>query len=156
MKIQDILSEKGILINLKTDTKYNVLNQMGRYLASVFNLQQSDIIIQKILDREAEISTGIGFGIAIPHARTDSVDQLCIIAARCVEGIEFESLDEQPVHLIFMLASPQANSDELRSILSALSKIMSYEEIRKKLLAASDPNEFLTLLVEGENKYVTA
>ena len=127
---------------------------MGHFLSSINNINKPDIIIQKILERESDISTGIGFGIAIPHARTDIADHICLVAARCVAGIEFNSLDEQPVHLIFMLASPTGNSDDLRSILSALSKIMSYEDMREKLITASDPEEFLKFIIDGENRYV--
>jgi len=154
VKIQDILYRNGIIIDLKADEKNKVLIQMGQFLSSNHNLKKPDMIIQKILERESDISTGIGFGIAIPHARTDIADHICMVAARCVAGIEFNSLDERPVHLIFMLASPTGNSDDLRSILSALSKIMSYEDMREKLIATSDPEEFLKLITDGENKYV--
>jgi mannitol/fructose-specific phosphotransferase system IIA component (Ntr-type) len=156
VKIQDILHRNGIIIDLKADEKNKILTQMSQFLSSINNLKKPDIIIQKILERESDISTGIGFGIAIPHARTDIADHICMVAARCVAGIDFNSLDEQPVHLIFMLASPTGNSDDLRSILSALSKIMSYEDMREKLIAASDPEDFLRFLIDGENKYVKA
>lgn len=154
MKIQDILFRNAILIDLKAGKKNDVLTQMGSFLASIHNLKNPDTLVQKILEREAEVSTGIGFGIAIPHARTDMTDHICMVAARCVQGIEFNSIDEQPVHLIFMLASPAENSDDLRSILSSVSKIMSYKDMREKLMAASDPETFLTILTHGENKYI--
>jgi mannitol/fructose-specific phosphotransferase system IIA component (Ntr-type) len=108
-----------------------------------------------MLEREVTVSTGIGFGIAIPHTRTNLVDKICMVSARCTQGIEFDSLDEQPVYLIFMLASPPDKSDDLRHLLSSLSKIMSYEDMREKLLAASDPEAFINLIINGENKYVT-
>jgi fructose-specific phosphotransferase system IIA component len=155
VKIQDILFRNAILIDLKTALKNDVLTQMGQFLASIHNVKDPDTLVQKILEREAATSTGIGYGIAIPHARTDMVDRICMVAARCVQGIEFNSLDEKPVHLIFMLASPADNSDELRNILSSLSKIMSYEDMREKLLVASDPETFLNLIIDGENKYVS-
>ncbi len=128
---------------------------MGTFLASIHNVKGSEQVVQKILEREADISTGIGFGIAIPHARTNKVDNIYMIAARCKKGIEFGSIDEKPVHLIFMLASPAIHSDDLRDILSSLSKILSYEDMREKLLAADDPETFLQLMIDGENKYVS-
>ncbi len=153
MKIQDILHRNAILIDLKVAPKNDVLVQMGTFLASIHNIKDADTLVQKILEREADISTGIGFGIAIPHTRVDLVDRVCMVAARCVKGIEFKSLDEQPVHLIYMIASSKNNSDELRDVLSSLSKIMSYEDMREKLIATSDPETFLNLIIEGENKY---
>ena len=155
MKIQDILFRNAVLIDLKSAEKNNVITQMGQFLSSINTIKAPDSLVQKMLEREALVSTGIGFGIAIPHTRTDLVDKICMVSARCVQGIEFDSLDEQPVFLLFMLASPPAKSDDLRNLLSSLSKIMSYEDMREKLLAASDPETFINLLVDGENKYIT-
>lgn len=155
MKIQDILFRNAVLIDLKPAKKNDVITQMGQFLSSIHNIKDPDTLVQKMLEREAIVSTGIGFGIAIPHTRTDLVDTICMVSARCVQGIEFDSLDEQPVYLIFMLASPPAKSDDLRHLLSSLSKIMSYEDMREKLLAASDPEAFINLIINGENKYVT-
>ncbi len=154
MKIQNILFINGILIDLKAWDKKDALTQMARFLASINNVKDRDLLVQKVLEREIESSTGIGFGIAIPHARLDIIDGVCMIAARCVPGLDFDSLDNKPVHLIFMTASSNSNSDDLRNILSSLSKIMFYEEMRDRLLSASDPETFLNLLYEGENKYV--
>ena len=155
MKIQDILFKNAILIDLKAAPKNKILDQMGRFLASIHNVKDPDTLVHQILEREADISTGIGYGIAIPHARTDLVDRVIMVAARCVKGIEFQSLDEQPVHLIFMLAAPKNNPDELRNILSAISTIMYYEAMREQLLATDDPETFLKLIIDGENKYVS-
>jgi fructose-specific phosphotransferase system IIA component len=154
VKIQDILSLNAILIDLKSQPKNDVLDEMARFLASIHDIKDPDLLSRKILERELDVSTGIGFGIAIPHARTDIVDRVCMIAARCKESVEFDSLDEQPVHLIFMIASPDGNSDEHRNVLSSLSKIMSYEDMRDKLLAAEDAETFLNLIIDGENKYI--
>ncbi len=154
MKIQDILSRNAILIDLKEQPKNDLLTQMAKFLASIHTLKDPELLVQKILERELQVSTGIGFGIAIPHARTTLVDKVCMVAGRCVPGIEFDSLDENPVHLLFMLASPEDNSDDHRTILSSLSKIMSYQDMREKLLNAGTPEDFLTYLIEGENKYI--
>lgn len=155
MKIQDILFLNSILIDLKPAKKNDVITQMGQFLSSVHSIKDPDTVVQKMLEREAQVSTGIGFGIAIPHTRIDLVDRICMVSARCVDGIEFDSLDDQPVHLIFMLVGPPDKSDDLRNLLSSLSKIMSYEDMRKKLLASSDPETFINLIVDGENKYAS-
>jgi fructose-specific phosphotransferase system IIA component len=154
VKIQDILFRNAILIDLKARPKNDLLTQMAEFLSSIYNLKDPKAITQKILERELEVSTGIGYGIAIPHTRTNLVEQLCIVAGRCVKGIEFDSLDEQPVHLIFMLASPEDNSDNHRTILSSISKIMSYEDMREKLLSATTSETFLNHIIDGENKYI--
>jgi len=128
--------------------------QMAQYMASLYDLKDKAIVVQKILDREAEMSTGIGFGIAIPHARLEGLDRVYMIAARITRGIEFDAIDEQPVHLIFMMLSPANTSTPYTQILSSLSRIMSYEEIRQSLIEADSVESFLGVIARGEDKYV--
>jgi nitrogen PTS system EIIA component len=154
VKIQDILQKNGIINNLESTNKTEILTQMGRYLASLYDIKDQDLIVRKILDREAEMSTGIGFGIAIPHARIEGIDRLFMIAGRSVKGIDFNAIDEQPVHLIFMMLSPANASSQYTHILSSLSRVMSYEEIRNSLIDSDDAEKFLGAIAAGENKYV--
>ena len=154
MKIADILLKNGILVDLKSTTKMDALTQMGLYLTSLYDLPQPDTIVGKILERESEMSTGIGFGIAIPHARMTGIDRLYMICSRIVDGIEFNAIDEQPVNLLFMMISPAGTSADHTRILSSLSRIMSYEEVRTNLLESTTAEEFLDVLIKGEEKYV--
>jgi fructose PTS system EIIBC or EIIC component len=154
VKIRDLLQKSSILIDLQATDKTEVITQMAGHMASIYNLLYGDLIARKILAREAEVSTGIGFGIAIPHARVEKTDRVYMAAARSIKGIDFAAIDGQPVHLIFMIISPASSSTDHVQVLSSLSRIMSYEDIRKKLLAAKKPEQFLDLLVKGENKYV--
>jgi mannitol/fructose-specific phosphotransferase system IIA component (Ntr-type) len=127
---------------------------MGKYLSTLYDIKDQDMIVRKILDRETEMSTGIGLGIAIPHARIEGIDRLYMIAGRSVKGIDFNAIDEQPVHLLFMMLSPANASSQYTNILSSLSRIMSYEEIRNSLIESDDAEKFLGILCAGENKYV--
>ena len=154
MKIRDLLSKNSILIDLQGTDKNEILTQMAHYMTSIYSLPDAERIGRKILDREAEMSTGIGFGIAIPHARIDNIDRVYMIAARSTLGIDFSAIDEQLVHLIFMMISPPNTSAEHTQVLSSLSRIMSYEDMRKRLLSAAKPELFLDLLIKGEDKYV--
>ena len=154
MRIQDILQKNAIILNLEAVNKTELLKQMAQYLASLYDLKDKAIIVQKILDREAEMSTGIGFGIAIPHARVEGIDRVFMIAGRLFKGIEFNAIDEQPVHLVFMMLSPANTTNPYTQILSALSRIMSYEEIRQSLIQTDSPESFLNVIARGEDKYV--
>jgi len=154
VKIQDILQKNGILTNLEATDKIELLTQMGKYLASLYDIKDQDLIVRKILDREAEMSTGIGYGIAIPHARIDGIDRVYMIAGRSVKGIDFNAIDEQPIHLIFMMLSPSNASSQYTHILSSLSRVMSYEELRNNLIETEDADTFLSTIVNGEDKYV--
>lgn len=154
MKIRDLLNKDSIIIDLQARDKNDTIVQMAGFLASINNLQDHDLIFRKILEREAEMSTGIGLGIAIPHARVETVDRVYMAAARSVKGIDFTAIDGQPVYLIFMIVSPVHASSDHMQVLSSLSRIMAYEDIRKKLRTVKKQEQFLDLLVKGENKYV--
>ena len=154
MRIQDILQKNAIILNLEAVNKTQLLTQMAQYIASLHDLKDKPLIVHKILDREAEMSTGIGFGIAIPHARIEGIDSVFMIAARLSKGIEFNAIDEQPVHLIFMMLSPANTTNPYTQILSALSRIMSYEEIRQSLIQSDSAESFLSIIARGEDKYV--
>jgi PTS system nitrogen regulatory IIA component len=154
VKIQDILQKNGIITNLDLPNKTEILTQMGKYLASLYDLKDPERIIRKILDREAEMSTGIGYGIAIPHGRIDGIDRVYMIAGRLVKGIDFNAIDEQPVRLVFMMLSPVNASSQYTQLLSSLSRIMSYEEIRNNLIETDTQEKFLDVIIQGENKYI--
>jgi mannitol/fructose-specific phosphotransferase system IIA component (Ntr-type) len=154
VRLQDILPKNGILLDLKAQGKTDLLSQMGNYLASLYNLGNTEMIEKKLLERETEMSTGIGFGIAIPHARVNGIDRVYIISARTAENIEYEAIDEQPVRLVFMLISPANTTTEHTMVLSALSRTMSYEEVRTSLLKAPDVDTYHQVIAQSENKYV--
>jgi mannitol/fructose-specific phosphotransferase system IIA component (Ntr-type) len=153
VKIQDIIQKNAILPDLKAIDKTDLLKQMAYYLASLYTLKDPAMITQRILDREAEMTTGIGFGIAIPHARIEGIEKVYMIVGRCINGIEFAAIDENPVQILFMLISPKNTSEEHTKILSSLSKIMSVSDIRQRMIEAASVDEFLAVLTEGENKY---
>ena len=154
MKLRDILTTNGILIDFKPADKRDALTQMASFMASIYDLKSPEGIAAKIIERESVISTGIGFGIAIPHARIEGIDRLYMIAARTATGVEYDALDEQPVFLVFMMISPTNTASDHSRILSSLSRIMSYEDVRNNLLAAPNAQAFLDTLIEAESKYV--
>ncbi|NLW32852.1 MAG: PTS sugar transporter subunit IIA [Fibrobacter sp.] len=154
MKIQDLLQKSSILIDLKSTEKDQVLRQTAKFMASLYGLDNGEQISRLILERESDMSTGIGYGIAIPHARITGIDRLYMVAARSVNGIEFGAIDDQPVHLIFMLISPANTSTEHTQILSSLSSIMAYEDVREKLFSAETVEQFLDIIKKSEEKYI--
>jgi mannitol/fructose-specific phosphotransferase system IIA component (Ntr-type) len=150
VKLQDILQKNHIIIDIKAKDKTDLIGQMGRYLVSCFDLGNADPIVQKILHREADMSTGIGYGVAIPHARIEAVSKTHMIAARCAEEIDFNAIDELPVRLVFMMISPP-NTTEHAQVLLLLSRLLREESTRQRLLTAVNGEEFLNVIIEGEN-----
>lgn len=155
VKIIDVLPTTGILTDFRPKDKRDALEQLAQFMATLNNLKSPDTVIQSIVQREAEMSTGIGYGIAIPHARIEGLDRLHMVCARVKAGLEFDSLDELPVNLIFMMISPTNTAADHTQILSSLTRVVSYEEIRQQLLNAPDAQAFREILIAGENKYVS-
>jgi len=154
VKIQDLLEKNGILPDIARTDKKEVLHLMATFLANRYGLPDGDDIASKIIERETDMSTGIGYGIAIPHARISGIDRLYLIVGRCVEGVNFNAIDELPVHLLFMMLSPKNTSAEHTQILSNISRIMSYEEVRSRLLEVPTSEQLYEFIVKSENKYV--
>ena len=154
MKLRDLLSKNSILIDLKAADKADCITQMTTYLCSIHNLGNPEKTIAKVLERESEMSTGIGFGIAIPHARLPQIDRAYLVAGRCATELNFDAIDESPVRLVFLLVSPTNTATEHTMILSSLSRIMVYEDIRQSLCAAATADAFLQILIAAEDKYV--
>jgi PTS system fructose-specific IIA component len=89
-----------------------------------------------LLEREEEATTGVGFGIGIPHAKTTAVSSPSVVFARSEAGIDFDAMDDEPAHLLFMLIVPAEGGDEHLEILSALSRALMHEEVRESLRTA--------------------
>jgi PTS system fructose-specific IIC component len=154
VKVRDLLHKSSVLIDLKAADKRDLIVRLAAHISSLYRLPDSARIADDILKRESEVSTGIGFGIAIPHARIKNINRIYMAAARSLKGIDFSAIDGQPVTLVFMLVSPEGASNDHVQVLSSLSRIMSYEDMRKKLMGAKSPERFVELLVKGEKKYV--
>jgi mannitol/fructose-specific phosphotransferase system IIA component (Ntr-type) len=95
-------------------------------------------------------TTGIGHGVALPHARTNATEKLILSIIRTKEGIDFGSVDKEPVKLIFTVASPENETNSYMEVMSSIARILSKEKNRRKLNEAKNPKEFLALLKEIE------
>jgi len=156
IKVRELVTEKSVITDLMAADKNEAVVSMARFVCQVGGLDRAEEVAEKVLEREGEMSTGIGFGIAIPHARLAGIDRLYMAAARSVGGIEFDSLDGLAVNLIFMLVSPESIPTAHTELLSALSRMLSYEEVRRGLSAADTAGEFADILAKAEEKYVEA
>ncbi|MBD3314600.1 MAG: hypothetical protein GF344_02325 [Chitinivibrionales bacterium] len=152
VKLQDILQKNAVLVDLAVRNKPELLCRMAQYLSSLYDLRMPDRVVEGIFAREADLSTGIGHAIALPHARLETVDRVHMVVARTAVPVEFGAIDDEPVRLVFMLVSPM-NSSEHTTVLSQVSRIMYHEDVRADLMAASDAQSFFEILVAGENKY---
>jgi fructose PTS system EIIBC or EIIC component len=156
IKIRELITENCVVTDLEAADKLEAIRSIAGFVCSIGGLDRAEEVTDKVLEREEEMSTGIGFGIAIPHARLTEIDRLYMAAARSSGGIEYDSLDGLAVNLIFMLVSPESIPTAHTEVLSALSRILSYEEVRRGLLSAGTAEEFADILAKAEEKYVEA
>ncbi len=150
MKITELLKKETIILDLEAGSKQEVLTELIGQLDQAGNLNDKDAFTKGILERESQSTTGIGEGIAIPHAKSVAVKNPAIAFGRSPGGIDYESLDGQPAHLFFMIAASEgANNDHLEA-LSRLSTFLMDEKFRKKILDATTKEEVLQAVTDKE------
>ncbi len=153
MHIASILEEPFIAINLDAETKEEALNGMVDMLGGSPKVLDLEKVRGAILERERIMSTGVGHGFAIPHAKTDALTDIVAAFATTRHPIDFQALDDQPVQLIFMLVGKEAHVGMHLKLLSRISRLMNSEQFRAQLLNASTSAEVLKLFNEEENRY---
>ncbi|KAA6453730.1 PTS fructose transporter subunit IIABC [Bacillus atrophaeus] len=146
MKITELLTKHTIKLNIESKEKENVIDEMVTVLDQAGKLNDRAAYKEAILNRESQSSTGIGEGIAIPHAKTASVINPAIAFGRSKEGVDYESLDAQPAHLIFMIAATEGANNTHLEALSRLSTLLMREEIRKQLLEAETEDAIIDII----------
>jgi len=149
-KISEILIKEGIILDLKEKGKIEVIKKLGERLISLGYVTNSDEFFGEILKRENLESTGIGMGIAIPHARSKAVKDLVIVFGRSQEGVDFSSLDGKPAHLIFLIAGPEDKKSEYLFALAKLSKLLRKDEVRIELNKAKNEEEVIAIIKKYE------
>ncbi|TDU09640.1 PTS fructose transporter subunit IIABC [Bacillus subtilis] len=146
MKITELLTKHTIKLNIESKVKENVIDEMVTVLDKAGKLNDRQAYKEAILNRESQSSTGIGEGIAIPHAKTASVINPAIAFGRSKDGVDYESLDGQPAHLVFMIAATEGANNTHLEALSRLSTLLMREEIRKQLLEAESEDAIIDII----------
>ncbi|MCM3767676.1 fructose-specific PTS transporter subunit EIIC [Neobacillus niacini] len=146
MRITELLTKQTINLSLNSSQKADVIEELVTVLASAGKLADRSQFKQAILNREAQSTTGIGEGIAIPHAKTEAVKEAAIAFGRSTGGVNYESLDGQPAHLFFMIAATEGANNTHLEALSRLSTILLKEEVRSQLLTAASEDEVLSII----------
>ena len=154
MHLSDRFVDNCIIINSSSTDKESILNEMVDALCSAYQLKDHDDILDAVLAREKSRSTGIGCGLAIPHAKVEKVDRMCIAAATVKNGIEFDSLDGEDVNLLILIVSPENTVGPHLKALSSVSRLLADGSVRQDLIDSKTPEEFLNILKKAEDKYL--
>ena len=152
MKITDLLKRESVELSGTPESKGQAIDQMVELMAKGGNISDLQRYKEGVLKREEEGTTGIGEGIAIPHAKTDAVSAPGLAAMLVPQGVDYDALDGQPVHMIFLIAAPNTEDNVHLEVLSRLSMLLMDDEFRTNLLDAADVTEFLAYIDEAERK----
>ncbi len=143
MNLQDLLSASRVKFNLESNTKANVINELIDILHNDGKLSDKNKYREAVLRREKEFSTGIGMGIAIPHAKDSSVKEAALTFGISKSGIDYEALDGTSAHLFFLIAVPDNSNDVHLKLLSYISRKLMHEEVRDRLMSAKTYDDVL-------------
>ncbi len=152
MKITDLINKKSVDLNLPPNDKAKTIDAMVDLMNKGGNLNNKNEYKEAIIARENLSTTGIGEGVAIPHAKSKAVDKAALAAAVSKEGVDYESFDGSLANLIFMIAAPEGANDTHLEVLSRLSTILMDEEFRSNLINASSVDEFIKLIDDKERE----
>ena len=146
MKLSKFCDERLIEFDLKATNKKEALKELID-LASRSNLvKDPERLLKDVTDREGLVTTGVGYGVAFPHAKTRATKGIVIVFGRSSEGLEFDSIDGKPVDLFFLIAAPEDAVGTHLNVMSRLSYLMKVDENRSRLKVASSPADVFNVL----------
>ena len=153
MKIQDLLKKEFIIPSLTARDKAGVLAELIGRVVSLQPGVDAPAILKVILDRENLGSTGIGEGVAIPHGKMKDLESFYILFGRSRDGIDFQSMDNKPTHLFFLLLAPEDSAAVHLKVLARIARLLMDGDFKRGLMEAQTAEEIYTLIVNEDNKY---
>lgn len=154
MKISDILTEDFVVVGLDVSSKEDAINALVDLLAKSDKVKNINKVREAVFEREKIMTTGVGKGFAVPHGKTDAVTGIVGAFAITKKPIDYDSLDGEPVRLIFLLVGRDNMVGPHIKLLSRISKLMNDNNFREKLLNAKEPKEVIDLFKTEEEKYL--
>ncbi|MGQ7470060.1 PTS fructose transporter subunit IIABC [Streptococcus suis] len=150
MKIQDVLKKDVMLLDLQATSKEAVIDEMIASLVDKGYVTDFDVFKTGIMNREAQTTTGLGDGIAMPHAKNAAVKEATVLFAKSNKGVDYASIDGQPTDLFFMIAAPEGANDTHLAALAELSKYLMKAGFADRLRAATNPEEVIAVFDTAE------
>ena len=154
MKIMDFLNEKAVCANLKAQDKEGLIRELVDLLFKAGAIKDKEELIRALLDREALGSTGIGQGIGIPHGKSNKVKDLVTAFGLSRKGVNFDSLDGEPVYIFFLLVAPEESAGPHLKALARISRLLKDKYFRDLLRAAKDEKEIIKIIRDEDEKKV--
>ncbi len=149
MLLTELLTPAQVVMPVVARDKSGVIAELTRHLANRWGCDYAEVL-GAVQEREAGGSTGIGFGVAIPHARAAGVPELSLVCGVSPSPVPFDSIDGEPVRLFFLIVGPQASAGQHVKVLGRIAKLVRHEHIRQRLFEAATPNDFYNVLLDAE------
>ena len=154
MKISEILTQEFIIPGMQSSSKDDAILELLNLFRGDPRVKDIELVQNAVLERESIMSTGVGKGFAIPHAKTNAISDIIVAFGKLKEPIDFKSLDEQPVSFIFLLVGMESSVGPHIKLLSRISRMMNKDEFREGLLNSSTAEEIYNLFLEEEKNYL--
>lgn len=150
MELSSILKPEAVKVITSASSKKRLLNEIGDIVQSVYGLDNS-AAVDALLERESLGPTGVGHGVALPHARVDGLDRVVGVFLLLEQPVDFDAVDRQPVDLVFALFAPKEDGVEHLKALARVSRTLRDEAVRDKLRANGDPSTLYAILTEDQS-----
>ena len=153
MKITEILGHDAVVEELRSDTKEGVLEELASIIVRVSGTPLKEQLVGALTEREKLGSTGIGYGVAIPHGKLKDVKVMMAAFGRSSRGVDFQAIDGKPVHIFFMLVAPEEMAGPHLKALARISRLLKEPSRRKAFLEAKSREDIYRLISEGDEKF---
>ena len=154
MKIDEILKKESVIADLVGKNKLEVIKEMTACLKQNNIIKDDQALFATLMEREKLGSTGIGENVAIPHGKSDELTQIITVFARSLGGVDFESLDQKPVHFVCMVIAPAHSTGQHLKALARISRLFKNQALREGILKAEDSNAIYSILLEKDSKFI--
>ncbi len=146
MRLSKFSSEELIAFDLKSTSKNDIIRELVDMAAQSNLVRDGEELYRDVVERENLVTTGVGYGVAFPHAKTRATRGILIAFGRSNAGVDFDAMDKKPVHLFFLIAAPEDAIGAHLNVMARLSFIMKSEENRQKLMEVQSPGELLQII----------
>ncbi len=153
MKLSEIIEKNSIVPELKANDKAGVLEELAQVISDHVSSIEKEALVKVLVERERLGTTGIGDGVAIPHGKLKGIGRPIISFGRSKDGIDFESIDRQPVYLFFLLVAPDNSSGIHLQVLAKIARILKSNTFRKKLMETETREELYQTIVQTDEEH---
>jgi len=152
MMVSDVLAKEFIMPELVSTEKRELLDEMSGNISELVGGLDREELLEVLLEREKLGSTGIGHGVAIPHAKIKGIERVIVSMGISGNGVDFQSMDDKPVHIFFLIIAPEQSSAAHLKVLSGISRLLKDAAFRNKLMKAESRDDIYNTIVEEDKR----